>query len=79
MGFEPGTHNRPERIDDLKAESYFSEFPNLDIRHDNNSTPSRWDKSQFRNERYTRGWKEANVLEIPGWTKENLSSLIAFK
>lgn len=68
MGFEPGTHNRPERIDDLKAESWQSEFPNIDIRHDGNLTPSRWRKDQFRNERYTRGWKETTVTQLPGWS-----------
>ncbi len=67
MGFEPGTHNRPDRVDDLKAESYQSTFPNLDLRHDGNLTPSRWEKSQFRNQRYTQGWKECEAWEIPGW------------
>lgn len=67
MGFEPGTHNRPERIDDLKAESYFAQFPNLDLRHDTNSTSSRWTKEEFRNEKYTEGWAEKNITEIEGW------------
>lgn len=69
VGFEPGTHNRPERIDDLKAESYFSQFPNIDIRHDGNLTPSRWNKDQFRNERFTRGWKEADTVAPWNWDK----------
>lgn len=71
MGFEPGTHGRPERVDDLKAESWKSEFPNIDIRHDGNLTPSRWNKEQFRNERYTRGWTEKHVSELPGWDFSN--------
>lgn len=74
MGFEPGTHGRPERIDDLKAESWMSQYPNLDIRHDSNLTPSRWSKDQFRNERYTRGWKESKLGEIPGWKGESVLS-----
>ncbi len=36
MGFEPGTHNKPERIDDFKAENWQSKIPNIDIRHGNN-------------------------------------------
>lgn len=79
LGFEPGTHNRPERIDDLKAESYSSEYPNIDIRHDSNLTPSRWDKDQFRNEKYTKGWKEADTVLPwfwePGKFMEFLKSL----
>ncbi len=69
MGFEPGTHGRPERIDDLKAESYVSAYPNVDIRHENNLTPSRWSKDQFRNERYTQGWKEADTVPPWNWQK----------
>lgn len=73
MGFEPGTHGRPERIDDIKAESYKAPYPNLDIRHDNNLTPSRWRKEQFKNERYTKGWKESTLDKIEGW---NLTSIV---
>lgn len=65
MGFEPGTHSRSERVDDHKAESWMSEYPNIDIRHNKNLTPSRWSKDQFRDQRYTRGWTE--VTEVPGW------------
>jgi glycosyltransferase involved in cell wall biosynthesis len=65
MGFEPGTHGRGERVDDFKSQNWESKYPNLDIRHDKNLTPSRWSKDQFRNQRYTKGWQEAE--EIPGW------------
>jgi len=65
MGFEPGTHNRAERVDDYKAEGWESECPNIDIRHGRNLTESRWRKDQFRNQRYTKGWAEADA--VPGW------------
>jgi hypothetical protein len=68
LGFEPGTHNRPEKIDDLKAENYTSEFPNIDIRHDNNLTQNRWSIDQFRSK--PAEWIEAD--EIPGWGKIQL-------
>lgn len=67
MGFEPGSHNREARVDDYKAESRESLFPNVDIRHESNLTPSRWSKDQFRNQKYTEGWKE--TFDIPGWGK----------
>jgi hypothetical protein len=67
MGFEPGTHNRASRVDDFKAKSWMSKYPNIDIRHDKNLTPSRWKKDQFRNKKFTAGWKE--VTEVPGWGK----------
>lgn len=65
MGFEPGTHGRSERVDDYKSNNWESKFPNIDIRHDLNLTPSRWSPDQFRNQHYTKGWQEAD--EIPGW------------
>jgi len=73
MGFEPGTHNRAERVDDYKSESWKSEFPNIDLRHDNNLTESRWSQKQFRSQRNCQNWIESK--EIPGWglTKDILS------
>ncbi len=68
MGYEPATHGRKERVDDLKSESYKSEFPNIDIRHDNNLSPTRWKKDQFVNKKYTKGWMETDD-EIEGWGK----------
>ena len=65
MGFEPGTHGGAERVDDYKAEGFMSVCPNIDIRHGQNLTPSRWKKEQFRDPRYTRGWQEAEG--VPGW------------
>jgi hypothetical protein len=65
MGFEPGTHRRPERVDDYGCESWMSAVPNIDIRHDANLTESRWRKDQFRNQKYTDGWTEGSG--VPGW------------
>lgn len=67
MGFEPGTHNRKERVDDLKSERWESAHPIIDIRHDKNLTSSRWSPAEFRDQRYARGWTESDV--IPGWGK----------
>lgn len=65
MGFEPGTHNRAERVDDLQSKSYESTLPNVDIRHDGNATRSKWSPDQYRNKRYAEGWQETH--NIPGW------------
>lgn len=65
MGFEPGTHRTPRGVDDFKAEHWTSRWPNVDIRHGSNLTPSRWRKEEFRDQRYTAGWREAE--EVPGW------------
>jgi hypothetical protein len=61
MGFEPGTHNRKERVDDLTSETWESEKPNFDIRHEGNLTSTRWRKDQFRNQKFTEGWRESTL------------------
>lgn len=72
IGFEPGTHNRAERLDDLKSIGYRSAFPNIDIRNGANLTGTKWKKDQFRNQKYTEGWTEGNLLSVEGWgIKEN--------
>lgn len=76
IGFEPGTHNRPDRIDDYKSDKWESAFPNIDIRHGGNLTPSRWKKAQFRGQRYTIGWTESDSKLIPGWENSILNQLI---
>jgi len=65
MGFEPGTRSPLTGIDSYKAESWMSKYPNIDIRHEHNLTPNRWHKDQFRDQKYTIGWTEAD--EVPGW------------
>lgn len=70
MGFEPGTHNRSERIDNFKAKSWKSEFPNIDIRHGNNLTETRTGPKQFRNKKFAKGWKIAYYVRGWGKTKD---------
>jgi hypothetical protein len=65
MGYEPGTHNRPERVDDATSATWESEYPNVDIRHGRNLSRSKERPEDFRNARFAIGWREAE--EIPGW------------
>lgn len=67
VGFEPGTHHRPERVDDIKSERFESKYPNVDIRHGGNATATRWKPEEFRNKKFTEGWQETD--NIPGWGK----------
>jgi hypothetical protein len=67
MGFEPGTHSPPNGVDHFKAEAFWSEVPNVDIRHTKNLTESRWSQDQFRSQRSCKGWKL--VDEVPCWGK----------
>ncbi len=65
MGFEPGTHNRAERVDNRTSEFFKTNIPNLDIRHRHNLTQSRWSPTQFRNP--CKNWKESNINSLNGW------------
>lgn len=67
MGFEPGSHGRAERVDDLKSDVWVSEHPNIDIKHGKNLTAARWSPTEFRSQRNCRDWKESD--SIPGWGK----------
>jgi hypothetical protein len=67
MGFEPGTHGRKERVDDLKSDMFHSQFPNIDLRHGKNLTSTRWRQDQFRDKRNCQGWQESSAEHIPGW------------
>lgn len=74
LGFEPGTHGRPEKIDELGAESYKSKLPNIDIKHKNNLTQNRWRIDQFRDKSVAKTWKEIENYEVEGW--DNLKEVL---
>ena len=65
LGFEPGTHNRPERIDELPCGDWRSELPNVDIKHEKNWTMNRWSIDKFRDKSVSKTWKESD--RIPFW------------
>lgn len=65
VGFEPGTHRRVDLGMDYEVESFKSKYPNIDIRHDNNLTRSKWSVDEFRSPRNAQGWVETE--KIPGW------------
>jgi hypothetical protein len=46
-------------------ENWRSQIPNLDIRHNGTLTKSKWSPQEFRNQKYAKGWKEAD--EVEGW------------
>ncbi len=68
MGFEPMTHGRIKWKNIFKLGTWKSEHPNIDIRHEKNSTGQRWRKDQFRNQNLLINWIETDD-EIPDWGK----------
>lgn len=74
IGFEPGTHNRKERIDEYGSKGWMSEHPNIDLRHNNNLTPSRWNPNDFRKK--PKSWVESKEIPFWGKTSEFLGKII---
>jgi hypothetical protein len=67
-GYEPGTRSiKKGGFSDSKSTRWMSEFPNLDIRHDTNLTPSRWSTDLFRDKSTCANWTEDRVENIKGW------------
>lgn len=59
-------HYEPSwKTGDWKTENWTSPVPNLDIRHPQTMTRSKWSPAEYRNQRYAKGWKEG--AEVPGW------------
>lgn len=67
IGYEPGTHDRPERVDDYKAESWKSEWPNIDLRHASHEhmSKAKWSLDDFVHKEHAINWIEND--NIPGW------------
>lgn len=61
--YEPGIH---QTVGSDKVANRLSALPNIDIRHDNNITRSKWSPAEFRNPKYARGWRETDA-PIEGW------------
>lgn len=59
--YEPGGR------DTTKYETWRSEYPNIDIRHDGNLTKSKWTPDDFRDKSTCVNWRESTVDQVPGW------------
>ncbi len=66
--YEPGGRDKS------KYEQWWSEFPNIDLRHGANLTSSKWSIEDFKDRSTCVNWKEIEVDEIPGW--DDLKSYI---
>jgi len=65
MGYEPGAHMKPRGVDEYPMVAWNSKYPNLDLRHGNNLTKGKRTFEDFKDKRWTKGWKESK--EVPGW------------
>src|SRR3990167_1690675 len=71
-GYEPGT--KPIRrggFSDEEHIKWWSEFPNIDIRHKGTFSHPKTFLEEFKH-KPTESWKEININDIPGWNLKEL-------
>lgn len=73
-GYEPGT--KPRRrgglTDDVR-ETYYSEYPNVDIRHKRTFSRLKCTQDDFKNQ--PEEWEEIKSQDIPGWDLNKLFNI----
>lgn len=67
VGYEPGVNRWSRKLDGIEAKTWWSEYPNVDIRHRMTQTASKWRQDQFNKPESCQGWMEAD--SVPGWGK----------
>jgi len=70
-GYEPGTRSiRRGGFSDSRSEFFYSKEPNIDIRHEDNFTKSKWKPEDFRSQRSCRNWENGKLDDL--WAKDLL-------
>lgn len=49
------------------SKNWYSDYPNIDVRHDKNLTKSKWSLDDFRDKSTAKGFRKIDISEIPGW------------
>lgn len=66
MGYEPGTKKRKRGgFSDDDYETWLSEYPNIDIRHEGTFSSRKTSPDEFKHK--PKWWKEISIKEIDGW------------
>ncbi|MCL4416326.1 MAG: hypothetical protein M1365_06475 [Actinobacteria bacterium] len=71
MGYEPGKANE-ETKKEMRIE-WKSKYPNIDVRHTRNITPTKRSLADFRKK--PTGWQESTLDKLPGWDIKYLKNL----
>lgn len=73
--FDPEKFDRKfEPTVNTQYETWWAEYPSVDIRHDHNLTYNKWKLEHFRNKATAVNFQESTVDRIPGW--DDLESII---
>lgn len=70
IGYEPGKSKKRGGFSDDKVESWLSEFPNIDIRHQGTQSPPKVTLDSFKH--LPKGWKETTLDKIEGWNLKEM-------
>lgn len=70
IGYEPGKSRRRGGFLDEKVDSWKSEFPLIDIRHNGTVTKPKTHLSSFKHK--PTGWREIKLSDIKGWELKNI-------
>ena len=71
MGYEPGTKKKKRGgLTDEDFETWESELPNIDIRHDGTFSPPKVTLDSFKH--LPTNWQEIEIDELPGWNLRKL-------
>jgi hypothetical protein len=73
MGYEPGRPTRKGGLEDCKIGEWRSEFPIIDIRHENTITKRKCQLSAFHYP--PTGWEEITLNDVEGWDLKKLFDL----
>lgn len=67
--FDPNNFDRKfEPTVGIEYETWWAEYPSIDIRHDKNLTYNKWRLSHFRKKETAVNFIESNIDAIPGWS-----------
>lgn len=69
IGYEPGKTKKRGGFMNEQTENWNSEFPIIDIRHNQTVTKPKVTLDSFKHQ--PTGWKEIKLNELEGWTLEN--------
>jgi len=66
--FDPDNFDRKfEPMSGEKSESWWAEYPSIDIRHSHNLTYNKWTLDHFRKRETAVNFQESSIDKIPGW------------
>ena len=74
--FRAGKFDRKfEPMSGSGAKTWYSKYPNIDIRHSSNLTYSKKSLSDFRDKNTAKGFKQLNLKDIQGWGELTLDRI----